>query len=474
MATHFLDCVRKTIDRYHLLRGGEKVLVAFSGGPDSTALLHTLRHLKAEYRLSLCAGYYNHRLRGEESEREEEFVRARVETQLGIPLRAARDDGALAAVSANREEEARTRRYEFLRRAAAESGAEKIALGHTANDQAETFFLWLFRGAGTRGLGGMPPAREGVFIRPLIRVGREAIIRFLEEAAVPWIEDSSNRLPGPMRNRIRQELIPRLVGEFDPLVLAKIARTTEILREEDGLLEAQSEAAYQELRTKEEGAVLLRVERLQELPLPLQRRVVRRAIQETQGSLRRVSFVHLEAIEHLLESPAPQGSTMLPDELEVTRLYTWLRFGKPVPPNEGFCYQFNTIPEEIAIKETGQTLNARVYDWRQGKSVLTEADRALMDFEAVRFPLTVRPWKEGDRFQPLGVKGTRKVKDFFIDRKLPREARRKTPLVLFGERIAWVVGQRIDERVKVTSSTRKVLELRVVSAKIPVVGDQQL
>lgn len=320
----------------------------------------------------------------------------------------------------------------------------------------------------------MPPAREGVFIRPLIRVGREAIIRFLEEAAVPWIEDSSNRLPGPMRNRIRQELIPRLVGEFDPLVLAKIARTTEILREEDGLLEAQSEAAYQELRTKEEGAVLLRVERLQELPLPLQRRVVRRAIQETQGSLRRVSFVHLEAIEHLLESPAPQGSTMLPDELEVTRLYTWLRFGKPVPPNEGFCYQFNTIPEEIAIKETGQTLNARVYDWRQGKSVLTEADRALMDFEAVRFPLTVRPWKEGDRFQPLGVKGTRKVKDFFIDRKLPREARRKTPLVLFGERIAWVVGQRIDERVKVTSSTRKVLELRVVSAKIPVVGDQQL
>lgn len=435
------------------------------------ALLHVLQHLRAEYRLSLCAGYYNHRLRGEESEREESFVRTHVEQDLGIPLVVGSDDGALAARPANREEAARTRRYQFLRRAAAETGSEKIALGHTASDQAETFFLWLFRGAGTRGLGGMPPVREGVFVRPLICAEREAIIRFLKDAKIPWMEDSTNRLPGPMRNRIRHDLIPRLVRDFNPQVVAKIARTTEILREEDRVLEEQSATAYQALRTVKQDAVVLEINRLKKLPPPLQRRVVRHAIQEAKGSLRRISFVHMEAIEHLMENQAPQGRVILPGEVEVGRVYSWLRFGRRTGPVQEFCYEFNVIPGEIIIRELGQTLQARVFDWRQGSSAMTEADRALMDLHTLHFPLTVRAWKEGDRFQPLGAKGIRKVKDFFIDRKLPREARRTTPLVLFGERIAWVVGQRIDERVKITATTQKVLEMRIMPAKFPVVGE---
>lgn len=313
--------------------------------------------------------------------------------------------------------------------------------------------------------------REGVFIRPLIRVERGAIIRFLEDTGVPWVEDSSNRFPGAVRNQIRHDLIPRLVRDFDPQVVAKIAKTTEILREEDRLLDEQSEIAYQALRTVEKDAVLLEIGGLRELRRPLQRRVVRQAIQEAKGSLRRISFVHMEAIEHLLQNPAPQGRTILPGEVEVDRIYGWLRFGTQRAPENAFCYRFDSLPSEITIRESGQTLHARVYDWRQGSSVMTDADCALMDFHTLRFPLTVRTWKEGDRFHPLGAKGTRKVKDFFIDKKLPREARRKTLLVFFGEQIAWVVGQRIDERVKIAPSTEKVLEMRVVPAKFPVVGE---
>jgi len=192
MAVEFLKRVQETIERYEMLQSGDKVIVGVSGGPDSIALLKALHRLKTQYRISLRAAHYNHKLRGDESNREAEFVNIQAE-KIGISLISGEDDGSLLRNQSNLEEVARKKRYNFFQGVASEFGAQKVALGHTANDQVETFFLWLFRGTGTKGLGGIPPVREGFFVRPLIEIERKEIKEFLRQEGVPWIDDPSNQ-----------------------------------------------------------------------------------------------------------------------------------------------------------------------------------------------------------------------------------------------------------------------------------------
>jgi len=239
MTGEFLKQIQETIERYEMLQLGDRVVVGVSGGADSMALLTALYRLKDHYQLSLWAAYYNHKLRGEESDREEEFVNIQTK-KFGIPLTSEEDDGSLLQSQSNLEEIARKKRYDFFQRVALEIGAQKVALGHTANDQVETFFLWIFRGTGTKGLGGIPPVREDIFIRPLIEVGRKEIIEFLQQERIPWVEDSSNQKRKYLRNRIRHILIPKLLDEFDPQLIEKVVKTTEILRSEDLFLEKLS------------------------------------------------------------------------------------------------------------------------------------------------------------------------------------------------------------------------------------------
>lgn len=458
----FLKRIQQTIERYGMLAIGDTVIMGVSGGPDSMALLFVLREMQDDYQLSLWASHYNHKLRGKESDQEAEFVKCQAE-RIGVPLLVEDDDGSLLKTKGNLEETARKKRYDFFQRKALELNAQKIALGHTATDQAETFFLWLFRGTGTKGLGGIPPVRDSLIIRPLIETEREEIIGFLKQKGIPWKEDSTNKSGNFLRNRVRQILIPKLLEEFDPHLVKKIIKTTEIFRDDDILLEKLTIDKFNEISIKtDKNKVLLDSNRLKELRVSLKRRVVRYALKTIQGSLRRVTFDHVAGILKLMESPQPHSQISLPYGIEVYKEYDCLRFARALKETISFYYEANTVPEIITIPEIERKIAITVLDWDQNNSPLTEKNIALIDFEKIKFPLIVRNWKRGDRFQPLGTQGSKKVKDFFIDLKIPRSERKQVPLVLFGDQIAWIAGLRIDEKVKITQSTKKVVKLVII------------
>jgi len=360
----------------------------------------------------------------------------------------------------NLEQRARRIRYRFFRRVASELGAQKVALGHTANDQVETFFLWLFRGAGTKGLGGIPPVREGFFIRPLIEIERSEIESFLQEEGISWLDDSSNQSKEHFRNRLRHILIPGLLKEYDPNLIGKIRKTTEILREEERLLEALTKEKFNELcRREQEGELCFAVADLRELPSAFERRIVRHAIKEIRGTLRRIHFAHLEAVSDIMRRPAPNLCISLPGGSQVCKEYEQLKFCEAAPQKVRFRYEFNVLPSEIRIPELNRRIEIRVHRRDAKGSLRLERTSAFMDFDTLRWPLIVRSWEKGDRFQPLGMTGQKKVKDFFIDLKLPKKEREQTPIVVFDDLVAWIGGQRIDDRVKVTEFTEKILEM---------------
>ncbi|MCD6353874.1 MAG: tRNA lysidine(34) synthetase TilS [Proteobacteria bacterium] len=425
------------------------------------ALLEALKILKNECRISLWAAHYNHRLRGDESEQEAKFVKRECE-RIAIPFISETDDGSLFQQQSNLEENARRKRYSFFQKAALEIGAQKVALGHTANDQVETFFIWLLRGTGTTGLGGIPPVRQDIFIRPLIEISREEIIEFLRAQGIMWIEDPSNQGKRYLRNRIRNHLIPELLHEFNGNFFGNILKTTEILRDEDQFLEKFSKKQFQQLINKDsEKGVCLKISELKKLPIALKRRIIRHAIREVKGSLRRINFAHVESILTIMKNNAPNLKVSLPDAIEAVKEYDNLRVTGVSLKTHCFYHEFMSLPKEIRIPEIDQNIEVKVLDWKDAFSPKTSKNFALIDFDKVKFPLIVRNWHEGDRFQPLGTKGFKKVRDFFIDIKLPRGERENTPLILFGDCIAWIGGQRIDDRVKITNSTNKILRMEI-------------
>jgi len=460
----FLKKVKETIDRYKMLNVGDKVLVGVSGGPDSMALLLVLSQLKKHYQLSLLVAHYNHKLRGIESEQEAEFIKIQSE-RMDIPCIIENDDGDLLNIKNNREEIARKKRYDFFARKARELKAEKVALGHTATDQAETFFLWLFRGAGTKGLRGIPPVRDGWIIRPLIEIERKEILEFLQRNHIPWKEDSSNRNTCYFRNKIREFLFPLLLQKFAPQLVKGITKVTEILHQEDIFLEKLAEEKFKKIKTLNENyEVLLKINELLALPLALRRRVIRMAIKTARGSLRRINFEHGEKIINALANPNPYLKFSLPEGLEVIKESEFLKFAfrpKKIANPLSFYYEFNSLPEVIDIPEIGKKIKIEVLPWSPGQSPIGDKNIALFDYEKIRYPLIVRNRRPGDRFQPLGTFGIKKLKNFFIDLKIPREERGFIPLIIFGEVIAWVVGERIDHRMRVTRETEKVVRMMV-------------
>lgn len=458
--------------RHRCLSPGERIVVAVSGGPDSTALLHVLRRLSPARNLALHVAHVHHGLRGKEADEDAAFVE-KTASDLGLPheticvdvrTRAQQDRSSLAVA-------ARAARYEALEAVRAKCGASCVATAHTMDDQAETVLMRLIRGTGPAGLAGIPPLR-GTIIRPLLAVRRASLAEYLDARGISFRIDSSNADLRQARNRIRGELLP-LLCSYNPRIVPALARLANMAREEETAFDevlslfdpAGAETAVRLLRERPPEAVLRRLVSQQVA------RETRRFVSPGAGEVGRLTS--------LLVRGKPGDRTPLAAGDWGVRGYDGLLIrsarGGPVRPLPETPL---TVPGETAVPALGIGIKAETErrETERGEGGKGETERgarthfAVLDADRIEGPLVVRTRRPGDRISPLGMKGTKKLQDILVDAKVPRDERDRVPIVADGRGIVWVVGLRLDRRAAAVPETRRPMALTVTPIRAPTRG----
>jgi tRNA(Ile)-lysidine synthase len=448
--------VRATISRCAMFARGDTVLVGLSGGPDSVCLLTMLYTFKDDMGLRLHAVYIDHGLRLTEVPDEIAFCDDLC-ARLSVPFLVRTVDVKTYAAGRgmNRQEAARELRYQTYEEVLFQVRGGKIALGHTADDQLETFLLRLLRGAGPKGLSGIPPVR-GNIVRPLIDTERDDVEEYLHRRSMRYIVDSSNLREDYLRNRIRKTFIPAL-KKVNPSIVRTTQKTMEILREEERYFDIIITKNLMKLISRKTNSrielFLIPMEAMEKVIL---RRVLRRAIEETRG-LRKIGFINIEEVIDLIKKGRAGDRLYLPDGLRAIRGYATLIITSETPKKLETLPL--TVPGEAVSRPCKVVIRASVdeaaVDYKDGKT------KAVFDADKTGTSLTVRSRKEGDFFFPMGFGKRKKLQDFFVDEKVPRDERDEIPVVVKGTDIIWIAGFRGDERFKVTEGTKRFLTLEL-------------
>jgi tRNA(Ile)-lysidine synthase len=464
-----LDRVAATIARYRMFEPGQKVGIAVSGGADSVCLLHVLRELAPHWDLRFRVLHLNHKLRGAESDNDAAFVRD-LASELGFE--SVIREASLSAVSGNLEEAAREARLAFFGEEIERAAVDRVALGHTRSDQAETVLFRFLRGAGTAGLAGIRPVTSTGLVRPLLAIDRAEIEQFLTDRGIPWREDSSNRSLALARNRIRHELLPRLATEWNPCMAQALAHTADWALGEEIYWEAEMGRLVARLTVAgnlrlENGTVLLQTGCLGDLPLAVARRLVRRAMELTKGDLTAIEFTHVNSVLRLAQSTEGHGRIQ-PPGLDIIRSFDWLRFAKPAerPGLETRNYTLAAsapgifpIPGEtfaVALELFEKTTDPNRCEHVYNKGMV------WVDQERLSGTLTLRNWRPGDQYCPVGSSGEHKIKTLFQEFRVPLWERRHWPVLLDGKSIVW--ARRFGPAVRVAAGpgTRRILKIAEV------------
>lgn len=451
-----LERVKKTIQEYNLLQKKDKILIAYSGGVDSTGLLNLLLKLREEWSFELFLGHFNHKLR-QKAEEDEKFVR-RMAQKYSLPLFVGSKDvrSYARAKRMNIEEAGRKLRYDFLKKTALKIGRAKIATGHTMTDQAETFLMRLMRGSGLRGLAGIFPLVEEVIVRPLIQIEREDIEAYLRKRGIEYRIDESNFDRRFLRNKIRLDLIPYIRENFEPKIVPCLSKIASIFREEESLLEKITQEKAKRAVLKNDNRISLQVESISSLPRALTRRVARHFISELRGNLRGISFEDVESVLALKEGK----EFPLKKDLVLRREQGQIFLKGKIPPKIRYEYRWKGEGpleiKELRLKFEGKKI-------KRGDSLRLDFDdqaRAFLDMGKLRFPLLVRNRREGDRYQPLGAPGQKKLKEIMRAKGIPLSERERRPVFLSGDEIVWILGLPVSEKFKIRSRTNDIFAIK--------------
>jgi tRNA(Ile)-lysidine synthase len=554
------------IQRYSLISPEEIVVVGVSGGADSVCLLHVLAKWRKELGIKLHIAHLNHQLRGVESEADAEYV-SNLASSLGIPITIDRQDVAAYRTERNCsiEEAARELRYAFLARVAREVGANRIAIGHTRDDQVETILMHILRGTGITGLCGLAPCLPMAYdsqgmswlasplslraptcrgnllvIRPLLDIAREETTSYCQEHQLAPRIDSSNLSPSFFRNRLRLQLLP-LLRQYNPSVDQALLRLADIAKEDNAFIEQQASGLWDEVARQENNAIYLDRKQIASLPIALQRQLLRAAVTKLAGDTRDIEASHIEAARSLLNKPASKRIS-LPHGFICQGGYNELVIASPdlsgqsqLPPcpfpplpgefplkvpgktvfpgwnviasivrersDEGHCEHLKGAWQSLEIASSPRFIGAPRNDRgechsepfavchsdpersegeeshaaqdrlreesRPAQGRLGEAISADFDSHKTGTALFVRQRRPGDRFQPLGMNMPKKLQEFMVDAKIPRSWRGHIPIVCSPQQIIWVVGWRIDDRVKTTPTSRgkEILRLEFIKSE---------
>lgn len=455
MLLHMFNKIRKTISQYNMFSERDSVLVGLSGGPDSVCLLHILK----EYGLKLYIAHLNHGLRGKESDEDERFCKE-LGRKLGISVYAKK------VKIGKGEDAARNARYKFLEDTAHKIGATKIALGHNADDEAETVLMRLLRGAGVRGLSGIPPVRrlgDLVIVRPLINVWRKEIMDYLGKRNITYREDSTNKQLDFFRNRIRYELIPFLT-KYNPNIKNILHNTGKNMAMVNEYLDS---VVNKELQGNE-----IKIKRLKRLHPIIKQGLVRRVAESLEPGLV-LESIQVDNILELTSEIKGSKSIVLPKGIKVIREYDKLFFcrnekGKgdfeielPIPGKVKIG-EYNILTDSKLCKRVGKKQCPGGRSVKGGGKIRRNLLEVYLDYDRMARPLIIRNRKPGDVFQPIGFKGKKKVKDIFIDEKVPERYRDIIPIFVSGRDICWIPGYRIGEKFKIVPETKNILEIKVM------------
>ena len=466
-----IEQVRDTILRYRMLDAGQAIGVAVSGGADSVCLLHALHELAPRWNLRLSVLHLNHRLRGEESLGDAEFVRDLAESlQFPFTLR----EADVAASPENLEEAAREARLAFFREVLASRTVDRIALGHTRSDQAETVLFRFLRGSGTAGLAGIRPVTAEGIVRPLIAVERAAVQQFLRGRGIPWREDSSNLSLQFARNRIRHQLLPQLAREWNPAIVETLAHTADWALAEETYWEAElkrlvaDRVADGRLLVKD-LAILLAVDTLDGLPMAAARRLLRHVMEGAKGDLRGIDFRHVEAVLELASGREGHGRLQAPG-LDIIRSFGWLRFGRPeqaVLATRNYRLPV-VVPGTVQVPGTNLVILLELVEKPEASepansvyNSVYNSEMGCLDWQRLSGSLELRNWRPGDQYQPMGCTGDAKIKTLFQEHRVPLWERRNWPVLLDGSSIVWARRFGPAAAVSAGPASRVMLRIRV-------------
>jgi len=489
------------IQRYSLISREEIVVVGVSGGADSVCLLHVLAKWQKGLGTKLHVAHLNHQLRGVESEADAKYV-SNLAGSLGIPITVDRQDVAAYGIERNFsvEEAARELRYAFLAKVAREVGANRIAIGHTRDDQVETILMHILRGTGITGLCGLAPCapmvydRQGIswptsplslrakrsnllVIRPLLDITREETTSYCQEYQLDPRIDSSNRSLSFFRNRLRLQLLP-LLRQYNPSVDQALLRLADIAKEDNAFIEHQVSELWDEVARQENNAIYLDRKQIASLPIALQRQLLRAAVTKLAGDTRDIEASHIEAARSLLNKPVGKRIS-LPHGFICQGGYNELVVASTAKQSQLPSCPFPPLQGEFPLKVPGKTVFP---GWKVIASIVGERVDALslrgvpstsqgacqsnlvadFDLHKTGTELFVRQRRPGDRFQPLGMNVSKKLHEFMVDAKIPRSWRGHVPIVCSPQQIIWVVGWHIDDRVKVTEASKEILRLEFI------------
>ncbi len=456
-----IEKVRHTISKYNMIRRGDLVVIAVSGGADSVCLLDVLHDLKDDLGIKLIVAHFNHGLRPGEDENETQHVEY-LAASLYLPFETEKVGHSFVGENGSLEERLRTVRYQFLEQVKEKHSAHKIAMGHTLNDQAETVLMRLLRGSGPSGLAGIPPFRGDGIIRPLIEISRGEIESYLSKKRLKYMTDSSNSETKYLRNRIRLELLPEL-KRYQPRIVELLGQTAEIMRIDDEWLAANARSWAEEKLKEKDKKIYIPLPAFKMLSQALKNRVIREALRRTGGNLRGINLRHIAAVNHVALGKRSQAHVDLPNGLIAKRIYERLVFTVTRDRQDGGVCYFLKGPGIYELETLGCTASLEEMENTELPDMGGSSWSAFFNADLINYPLIIRNFREGDRFVPFGMKGHKKLKDFFIDLKIPSETRGRIPILACRNDIVWVCGLRIDNRFKVTPETKKVLKITVNS-----------
>lgn len=449
------DKVLDIIEKYNMIEKGDTIIVGLSGGPDSTVLLHVLHSIKDIYEIKLVAAHLNHMIRGPEADRDEKYAKEFSE-HLEIPFISKHFDVIKYSKEKKLscEEAGRIIRYNFFEETARVQGAAKIALAHNMNDQAETMIMRFLRGSGISGISGIKPVRDSKYIRPLISCSRCEIEQYCRDFNLNPVIDSTNKETIYLRNKIRLELIPYLIDNFNENLIENLYNMSDVMRDEDIYLNSCAIMKIEDIKY-EDG---YKIDDFNLIKEAIKRRILRLIIEKAKGDLNSIEIKHINECIDFIKKAETGKKISLPKNLECIIEYDIFK----IQNKKNFRdYEYDiTIPGIIEIPEAEKIISLSLIEKKNKLYKDTEFIK-YFDCDKIKFRLKIRNRRDGDFIFPKGMTGKKKIKEIFIDKKIPRDIRNRLPLIAVENEILWIPGIRDTRNYRVDENSKRILEIKI-------------